>query len=227
MITTKHEAQPPPEPPDISGKDSPRLRELVRVTSLEIKAAGGVGAATSLEMIGYIRELERAGDSRVGEDDYVAWCRYTYDSDGSIKTIVTCDSDAKGAFKVYRARPDLHREAPAGAEQQGVDTNWPLSDTLMRLVFWAQHLHDDHNCDCHGWEERSFIIAAAETYAAQIATSPSPDSIRQAAEEIVAYYEVHKDRCHSNERYPSPPCDCGAIEEVVAILQRRLGEAGL
>lgn len=29
-------------------------------------------------------------------DDYVAWCRYTKNS------IVTCDSDAPGAFKVYR-----------------------------------------------------------------------------------------------------------------------------
>ena len=29
-------------------------------------------------------------------DDYVAWCRYT----GT--TIVTCDQDALGAFKVYR-----------------------------------------------------------------------------------------------------------------------------
>lgn len=29
-------------------------------------------------------------------DDYVAWCRYTN------TTIVTCDSDAEGAFRVYR-----------------------------------------------------------------------------------------------------------------------------
>jgi hypothetical protein len=47
-------------------------------------------------------------------DDYVAWCRYTYDNSGSIKSIVTCDSDAKGAFKVYRAvspnkLPDLSK----------------------------------------------------------------------------------------------------------------------
>lgn len=32
-------------------------------------------------------------------DDYVAWCRY------SGKTIVTCDSDDDGAFKVYRGSP--------------------------------------------------------------------------------------------------------------------------
>jgi hypothetical protein len=44
--------------PDISEHDSPRLREFMRITAVEIKAVGGVGAATSLEMIGYIRELE-------------------------------------------------------------------------------------------------------------------------------------------------------------------------
>lgn len=44
--------------PDISQNDSERLREFMRVTALEIKAVGGVGAATSLELIGYIRELE-------------------------------------------------------------------------------------------------------------------------------------------------------------------------
>lgn len=90
------------EQPDISANDSPRLKELCRVTAMEIKAVGGVSAATSLEMIGYIRELER---SQVGENDYVAWCRYTYNSEGGIQSIVTCDSDAKGAFKVYRAAP--------------------------------------------------------------------------------------------------------------------------
>lgn len=36
------------------------------------------------------------GEPRQDPDDYVAWCRFTG------KTIVTCDSDAPGAFKVYR-----------------------------------------------------------------------------------------------------------------------------
>lgn len=44
--------------PDISNNDSERLRGFVRMTATEIKAVGGIGAATSLEMIGYIRELE-------------------------------------------------------------------------------------------------------------------------------------------------------------------------
>lgn len=88
--------------PDISVSDSPRLRELCRLTAMEVKAVGSVSAATSLGMIAYIRELER------GQNGYVAWCRYKYNSEGGIQSIVTCDSDAKGAFKVYpAARPSL------------------------------------------------------------------------------------------------------------------------
>lgn len=44
--------------PDVSGDDSDRLRGFCRMTAVEVKATGGVSAATSLEMIGYIRELE-------------------------------------------------------------------------------------------------------------------------------------------------------------------------
>lgn len=47
-------------PPDISSNDSERLQGFVRMTSVEIRAVGSVGAATSLEMIGYIRELEQS-----------------------------------------------------------------------------------------------------------------------------------------------------------------------
>lgn len=50
-----------------------------------------------------VRDISAAlTTTRQQADDYVAWCRYTYDEGGGIKTIVTCDSDAKGAFKVYR-----------------------------------------------------------------------------------------------------------------------------
>lgn len=50
--------------PDISGNDSQRLQEFVRVTSREVEAVGGASAATTLEMIGYIRELEHATVTR-------------------------------------------------------------------------------------------------------------------------------------------------------------------
>lgn len=50
--------------PDISGEDSERLRGFVKVTSREVKAVGGASAGTTLEMIGYIRELELSLSSR-------------------------------------------------------------------------------------------------------------------------------------------------------------------
>jgi hypothetical protein len=85
--------------PDISGDDSPELRRLCEQSAREVKLTGSVSAATSLEMIGFMRELE----IRQRAAEHVAWCRYTYDQAGSIKSIATCDSDAKGAFKVYAA----------------------------------------------------------------------------------------------------------------------------
>lgn len=54
------------------------------------------------------------------------------------------------------------------------------------------------------------------------ATTPPSTLVHKAAEEIAANYEVHKDHCHSNERYPSPPCDCGTVEEIAAIIERCL-----
>lgn len=84
--------------PDISGNDSSELQRFCAQTAREIKAVGGVSASTSLEMIGYMRELE--SKQRL-TSEHVAWCRYIYDDAGCIKFIMTCDSDAKGAFKVY------------------------------------------------------------------------------------------------------------------------------
>lgn len=45
---------------------------------------------------------------------------------------------------------------------------------------------------------------------------------RRAAEEIGRDYAVHRDRCHSNERYPSPPCDCEALSEITTIIAKHL-----
>lgn len=50
-------------------------------------------------------ELESvAATTPADRDDYVAWCRYTYNDQGGIQTIKTCNSDSKGAFKVYTTR---------------------------------------------------------------------------------------------------------------------------
>ena len=88
------------ELPDISSDDSPELKRLCEQSAREVKLVGSVSASTSLEMIAHMRRLEET--LRGVSDDYVAWCCYTYDESGGIKSIVTCDSDAKGAFRVYR-----------------------------------------------------------------------------------------------------------------------------
>ena len=86
--------------PDISNNDSPELKRLCEQSAREVKLVGSVSASTSLEMIAHMRQLEKT--LRRELDNYVAWCRYTFDDSGGIKSIVTCDSNAKGAFKVYR-----------------------------------------------------------------------------------------------------------------------------
>ena len=48
----------------------------------------------------------------VGEGDYVAWCRYAEHS------IVTCDSDAPGAFKVYRGPRQVPEETVSSEAHQ-------------------------------------------------------------------------------------------------------------
>lgn len=55
---------------------------------------------------------ERHG-SGVIDDNYVAWLRYV---NGTIKT---CDSDSKGAFKVWRRPP---APAPSDARERAIDT---------------------------------------------------------------------------------------------------------
>lgn len=45
-----------------------------------------------------IAAVLKASESK---EEHVAWCKYTKWGDGRV-TIRTCDSDAEGAFKVYR-----------------------------------------------------------------------------------------------------------------------------
>lgn len=50
-------------------------------------------------------DRDRRHDAEIDQfiaNEHIAWCRYLYDEAGGIRSIVTCDSDAKGAFKVYR-----------------------------------------------------------------------------------------------------------------------------
>lgn len=47
-----------------------------------------------------LMELQQTQSRQLQNGDYVAWCRYT------ATTIITCDSDAENAFRVYRRTDD-------------------------------------------------------------------------------------------------------------------------
>lgn len=66
-------------------------------------------------------------------------------------------AEAIGVSTAWFVAPEGYKlPAAATAVERGADTNFPLSETLRLLVEWAQHLHDSHECDCDGWEQRSF-----------------------------------------------------------------------
>jgi len=72
-------------------------------------------------------------------------------------------------------------ETSARCGELGVDTAFPLSETLRLLVEWAQHLHVSHECDCNGWEQRWFLVEAAQRYRDEIKCI-FPASTEQAGE---------------------------------------------
>lgn len=44
------------------------------------------------------------------------------------------------------------RRAVKPSENLGMDTPWPLSDVLAKLIEATEHLLDTHGCDTHGHE---------------------------------------------------------------------------
>lgn len=69
-------------------------------------------AATSPPVAPSTTQAGEVSVAPVVEDDYVAWCRYDFTNEETTgPTISVCDSDAEGAFKVYRAAPLV---APVG-----------------------------------------------------------------------------------------------------------------
>jgi hypothetical protein len=94
-------------------------------------------------------------------DNYVCWVRYKGENDW--RTLVTCDSDAKGAFKVYREstitelESDLARERASAAAllekaAKHYITNWNIQSltcscgldlptgSILASEAWKQHI---------------------------------------------------------------------------------------
>lgn len=81
---------------------------------------------------------------------------------------------AQGTNRNCIASDYVPRSAPAVDDSPSVwnqtvslDT-WPLTNVLAELAGWAQHFMTVHDCDCHGYEELSFLIPAARQHAAEI-----------------------------------------------------------
>jgi hypothetical protein len=73
--------------------------------------------------------------------EHVAWCRFVESATPNLSRIVVCDSDAEGAFKVYRA-PDadsaalrgLLRELVAELHRTGTDDSTLLARAAEALA---------------------------------------------------------------------------------------------
>lgn len=114
---------------------NPHNRMLADVRALSAELRKRVAADTPHRLH---QAEERLSDTSIPddsevEDDYVAWCTYTYNSEGGTKTIVTCDSDAKGAFKVYPASALRSARQSAGVER----------DALLTVLGKARFLADE------------------------------------------------------------------------------------
>ena len=83
------------------------------------------------------------------------------------------EAATRGAFAIIESDPNFRIE------------NWPLHDVLFQMAKWLKHLNDTHDCDCHGWETRSFLISAALMYQDQVLNASASVSPRQYAERIV------------------------------------------
>jgi hypothetical protein len=100
-------AQGTPEPP-INGE-----RWLARRGFADIRNYSSTELGPLLEA--YRNETALAGPQNGqgwDEENYVAWCRYAHNSAGETNGIRLCDSDAPGAFKVYRLPAPPTGDAP-------------------------------------------------------------------------------------------------------------------
>lgn len=67
--------------------------------------------------------------------EHVAWLRYKIGNDGRPTTIHVCDSDAPGAFKVYRAPPGaVGREALLDIVNGSDLKAWALRDIAAKAL---------------------------------------------------------------------------------------------
>lgn len=93
--------------------------------------------------------------------------------------------DAVRTVDAMRAESAYEAGRRAGLEEAakdicGVENPWPLADVLEHLARAVKHLADQHDCDCHGWEQDAAATEAAIAYARAIRKRIGEDRADQA-----------------------------------------------
>jgi len=100
---------------------------------------------------------------------------------GKVRSEVYTNMLQEIIYLVANPRPKIEAQVTGVVD---LDT-WPLSDVLFQMAQWLNHLHNTHDCDCHGWEVRSFLLNAALQYQDRALNASGATSPRQYAERIV------------------------------------------
>lgn len=147
--------------------------------------------------------VQPSDDARV--EDYVAWCRYTYDESGGIKSIVTCDSDAKGAFKVYREPLSRLKDGEAGDRQSQSQPNYGVViEAMIKSV-----LRFDNEQHSIGNQKRELLLRLRDELRA---TTPT-ESSDPWCEPCQSYHPVPRDAAHKT----SLKCLAGVTEQAADV----------
>ena len=119
-------------------------------------------AANALREIGALAGVPSTVDVLLHLPDLVDWVRATTERAETVR-VVTADRDVM-RHELGRLQSMLALDAP-----------YAVHDVLTRLADAADHLHEDHNCDCDGWEMTRAAAASARRIVAALVDYKPPD----------------------------------------------------
>lgn len=102
----------------------------------------------------------------------------------------------RGPWEAFKYAWKTPRPAVETTENLGMDTSWPLSDVLAKLIEATDHLLKVHSCDTHGHEEFLTAVLRGREY---LATMRPVEP------------KAHHPDCHAM-RCPPGDCNCGAVK---------------
>lgn len=141
--------------------DSSEVRQLLERTEQWLDEYNTGRRVKDSKTADLIRELNTEVRQQQ-EQNYVAWCRYVDDGN----RIVLCDSDANGAFKVYRSSLQqqewmLIESAPKDGTHILLAREQPWSSSAnVCVAFWA----DEHQTDFPHWQTETGLMVDDKVY---------------------------------------------------------------